>query len=128
MRPSALKQAITVHDTYVTRSTESHRQIEGLLTALQPQEVYSRGKNRRPSRTKNAPNSDVLADLFGTYGVDPTRINGIDTAPVLKVMTEPLRTITARRHSLDCAYDFLYSFLRSLALARRLLSPTSGGR
>ncbi|MBC8751789.1 MULTISPECIES: IS110 family transposase [Paraburkholderia] len=82
-----LKQAMSLYDAYSTQLMVCDQQLEAMLAALQ-KHAGSLDKPQRRSRGKNAPRFDLRTYLIGLCGVDLTRINGIDTATALKVISE----------------------------------------
>jgi transposase len=83
----ALKQALSLFDTYAQMLAECDGELERMLDALARHDGDP-GKPKRRGRQKNAPRFDVRVSLFRASGVDLTRIDGIDTTTALKVISE----------------------------------------
>lgn len=71
---------------YGTQLTECDREIEGQLHTLQAYEGSPKVKKKVVAR--NAPKFDLREQLFKMYGVDLTRIDGINVTTALAVMSE----------------------------------------
>lgn len=85
----ALKQAVTLFDSYAGLLAECDAELERMLEPLaRHDDLSALGKPKRRGRAKNAPRFDVRTALFRACGVDVTRIDGIDTTTALKVMAE----------------------------------------
>jgi transposase len=83
----ALKQALALFDFYATQLAECDGEIDQQLQRLQVhQGEPAPGKKR--SRARNAPKFDLRTQLFKMCGVDLTRIDGIDIATALVVISE----------------------------------------
>ena len=83
----ALKQALDAFDFCGTQLAECDAQIEAQLQALQScHGEPPKGKKR--GRSRNAPRFDLRTQLYQMYGVDLTRIDGIDVTTALVVVSE----------------------------------------
>jgi len=86
----ALQQAVTLYDTYLAQIAACDRQIEQYLSSLDrvtddlpPPPVKPR---QRP--THNQPRFDARTYLYQLTGVDLTRIDGIEAATALTLISE----------------------------------------
>ena len=83
----SLKQALAMFDFIGTQLTECDQQIETQLQRLQAHDgELAKGKQR--GRARNAPKFDLRTQLFKMFGVDLTRIDGIDVTAALAVISE----------------------------------------
>jgi transposase len=83
----ALKQALQLFDFLSTQLNDCDGEIEQQLQRLEvTSDEPSAGKKR--SRGRNAPRFDLRTHLFKMCGVDLTRIDGIDVATALRVLSE----------------------------------------
>ncbi|MGA2081473.1 MAG: hypothetical protein ABSH53_12815 [Holophaga sp.] len=83
----ALKQALASYDFTGTQLAEVDQEIEGQMKGLETHKGQP-GKPRRRGRGRNAPRFDLRTHLFRMCGVDLTRIDGLDVATVLAVISE----------------------------------------
>ncbi|MFM7343736.1 MAG: IS110 family transposase [Tagaea sp.] len=83
----ALKQALAMFDFIGSQLAECDREIELQLTGLQVHDGEP-AKGKKRGRARNAPKFDLRARLFRVCGVDLTRIDGIDVATALAVISE----------------------------------------
>lgn len=86
----ALKQALTLIDTYTAQITECDGKLHQLLAALKGHELPQGGLGapKRSTPPRNSVGFDARTSLFEASGVDLTRIPGIDTSTALKVISE----------------------------------------
>lgn len=86
----ALRQAVTLYDTYQQQVTECDREIEALLKHLQaspsPAEPLPAARHR--TRQPNALSFDVRAALYAVVGTDLTQIHGFGPYLALKLVSE----------------------------------------
>ncbi len=83
----ALKQALDAFDFIGRQVSDCDREIEMQRDALQIHDgLPAKGKKR--GRARNAPKFDLRTQLFRMCGVDLTRIDGIDVATALAVISE----------------------------------------
>lgn len=83
----ALKLALQAFDFIGTQLTECDVQLQAQLQSLQVNEDQP-AKGKKRSRPRNAPQFDLRAHLFRMCRVDLTRIDGIDVATALAVLSE----------------------------------------
>ena len=83
----ALKQAMTLCDTYSAAIADCDRQIQGQLERLYQHEASAQPECKRGRRC-DPMKFDLRTALQRTCGVDLTRINGVETATALKVIAE----------------------------------------
>jgi transposase len=84
----ALKQAVALYDAYAVQLTEGDRQLETMLKDLAQNGLKPDKPKRRGGKPKNAPEFDARTLLLQRWGVDLTRIEGIDVTTALKVLAE----------------------------------------
>ena len=85
----ALQQAVTLYETYQAQIAACDQQIEQYLALVPPvttEPCPTPGKPRQ--RTGNPFHFDAHAQLYRLTGVDLTRIDGIDAATALTVVSE----------------------------------------
>ena len=83
----ALKQALSLHETYAQAIAECDQQVALVLERLAHHEVPVPPPNRR-GRPRNVDKFDLARALHRACGVDLTRIDGIEVATALKVVAE----------------------------------------
>lgn len=83
----ALKQALAAFDFCGAQLAECDAEIEAQLQQLQTHDGEP-PKGKKRSKARNAPKFDLRARLFRMCGVDLTRIDGIDVATALVVVSE----------------------------------------
>jgi transposase len=83
----ALRQALDGFDFIGTQLGECDAQIEAQLQTLHAH-AGSPAKGKKSSRSRNSPNFDLREHLYKICGVDLTRIDGIDVATALTVLSE----------------------------------------
>ncbi len=85
----ALQQAVTLYETYRAHITACDRQIEQYLATFPPVTLEPPPAPAKPrQRTGNPLQFDGHAELYRMTGVDLTRIDGIDVATALTVVSE----------------------------------------
>lgn len=83
----ALKQALGAFDFCGAQLAECDTELQRCLRALHTHQ-RSPDKAKKRSTNRNAPKFDVREHLFKVAGVDLTRIDGIDVATALVVLSE----------------------------------------
>lgn len=85
----ALQQAVELYEIYQTRIAQCDQQIERQLLRFQAKADKSAPTPPGAQQTpKNAPSFDLHSHLFRITGVDLTRIDGLDTHSVVKLISE----------------------------------------
>ena len=88
----SLKQAVETFEFYQTQIADCDREIERLLTTFDSATEDHRPpqpKDSKSSKAKcNASAFNLKDEMYRVTGVDLTRINGIDSTTVLKVISE----------------------------------------
>jgi transposase len=85
----ALQQAATLYETYQAQIAACDQQIEQYLASLPPVTTAPCPTPAKPrQRTGNPFHFDAHAQLYRLTGVDLTRIDGIDAATALTVVSE----------------------------------------
>ncbi|MCH9674539.1 MAG: IS110 family transposase [Gammaproteobacteria bacterium] len=86
----ALRQAVSLYDTYGEHVRECDEQIEAQLAGLVAPEPPEQPlpKARHSTRQSNAPEFDVRAALYAVVGVDLTQIHGFGSYLALKMVSE----------------------------------------
>jgi transposase len=86
----ALKQGVDLFDTYRSKIEECDREIEKVLQRLTPNREENEVPECRPGKKirKNQLNFDANHYLQGIMGVDLTRVEGLDTHSVLRIISE----------------------------------------
>jgi transposase len=85
----ALRQAVTLYDTYQAQIAACDQQLEQYLASLTPVTTDPCPTPAKPrQRTGNPLRFDAHAQLYRLTGVDLTRIDGIDTTTALTVVSE----------------------------------------
>ena len=83
----ALKQAMAAFDFCASQLAECDQQMQRCLAAMHAHEG-SPAKAKKRSTNRNAPKFDLRDHLYKVCGVDLTRIDGIDVATALAVLSE----------------------------------------
>jgi transposase len=83
----ALKQAVELYDAYARTLEECDQQLAQQLERLACHEAPAQPK-KRGGRARDPAKFDLRLALFRPFGVDLTRIDGIDTGTVLKMLAE----------------------------------------
>jgi len=90
----ALKQALTLYDTYTQQLAECDRQLAQQYTATKPRfdpddPEHPLGPDPKPnSHSKNAPNFDARTPLFQLSGVDLVAVSGFDESMAQTILAE----------------------------------------
>jgi transposase len=83
----ALRQALSLYDSYQARIDECDQQLALMLARLQ-RHSGSPGPTRRRWRAKNAPRFDLRGALYKLAGVDLTSVDGIDVITAMTLLCE----------------------------------------
>ncbi|MGH9550813.1 MAG: IS110 family transposase, partial [Terriglobales bacterium] len=90
----ALKQALTLYDTYTDQLAECDRQLAQYYSATKPRfdpddPEHPLGPDPKPnSHSKNAPNFEVRTPLFKLVGVDLVAVSGFDESMAQTILSE----------------------------------------
>lgn len=84
----ALKQAVSMYDSYQEHLAECDAKLAGLMARLERHEGEPGPRRRRHTKRANEPAFDVRTALYRLCGVDLTTIDGIEVGTALRLLAE----------------------------------------